>query len=139
MRISLEYSGPSTFYLRQRATQSADERPLTLGRHGKAWLVTMVAVIVPAAWRGRRRAAYNCMARVDLALVPGRLAARVVRVDIMDSDATFTTDGNTRALRSDHVPLVLLLEITRLRDTAVPWYPCASSCMIHPCLMSPCM
>ena len=51
--------------------------------------------------------------------MPGRLAARVVRVDIMDSDATFTTDGNTRALRSDHVPL-LLLEITRYSCTMVP-------------------
>ena len=52
------------------------------------------------------------LARVDLALVPRRLAADVVRVDILDEDGTFTTAGYTQAARSDHVPILLELRVS---------------------------
>lgn len=54
-------------------------------------------------------------ARVDLCLLPQRRMADLVDVDILDEDGTFTKDACTRALRSDHVPLVAVLRLQRCR------------------------
>jgi exonuclease III len=50
-------------------------------------------------------------ARVDLALVPQRLASAVRRVEILDADGTFTSGNYEKALRSDHVPILLEMSV----------------------------
>ena len=59
-------------------------------------------------------------ARVDLCLLPQRRMADLVDVDILDEDGTFTKDACTRALRSDHVPLVAVLRLQRCRTPPPP-------------------
>ena len=50
-------------------------------------------------------------ARVDLALVPQRLASAVRRVEILDADGSFTSGNYEKALRSDHVPFLLEMSV----------------------------
>jgi len=84
---------------------------------------TMAAAELQDVWRERhgserRYSSYQqqhgTQARVDLALVPRHRP--VVSVELMDADGDWTHSGKTRSHRSDHVPLLLRLQM----DEALP-------------------
>ena len=50
-------------------------------------------------------------ARVDLCYVPASKAPNIRSAEIMDADGTFTTANKTKALRSDHVPVLVEIDL----------------------------